>query len=245
MTKAILYAANAIDLATGETMQAVKVGVTASEAYTRIVQLNSTKMPIKVELAGAWSFELTSLDAMHVERAAHDLLAPLQINGEWFKDEDGSLVDRVGRFCLRLGAIPAGRQTAELSELSDKQHEALERMRTVFEPLAPRLATAGIEWEYMTWKVGLSCRFGRMNIEVRKSGALYLKLPNAAAPTLDALEGDRTDNGAVHSSPRPPPSPCGAPYGVQPRRTPDSPYRVVPEPTSRSEGSHRPIDIWR
>ena len=52
--------------------------------------------------------------------------------------------------------------------------------------------------------------------------------------------GDRTDNGAVHSSPRPPPSPCGAPYGVQPRRTPDSPYRVVPEPTSRSEGSHRP-----
>lgn len=54
------------------------------------------------------------------------------------------------------------------------------------------------------------------------------------------MEGDRTDNGAVHSSPRPPPSPCGAPYGVQPRRTPDSPYRVVPEPTSRSEGSHRP-----
>ena len=57
MTKAILYAANAIDLATGETMQAVKVGVTASEADTRIVQLNSTKMPIRVELAGAWSFE--------------------------------------------------------------------------------------------------------------------------------------------------------------------------------------------
>ena len=54
------------------------------------------------------------------------------------------------------------------------------------------------------------------------------------------MEGDRTDNGAVHSSPRPPPSPCGAPYGVQPTRTPDSPYRVVPEPTSRSEGSHRP-----
>ena len=57
------------------------------------------------------------------------------------------------------------------------------------------------------------------------------------------LWGDRTDNGAVRSNPRPQPSPCGAPDGVRRRRAPDSPYPVVPEPTTRSEGSHRPIDI--
>ncbi len=47
-----------------------------------------------MELAGAWSFEATSLTADNVEKAAHYLLAPYNVNGEWFDDSDESLVDR-------------------------------------------------------------------------------------------------------------------------------------------------------
>jgi len=56
---------------------------------------------------------------------------------------------------------------------------------------------------------------------------------------------DRTDNGAVHSNPRPPHSRCGAPHGIQPRLVPDLPYTSMNEPTTRSEGSHRPIGSRR
>ena len=72
-----------------------RTGTTGSHADTRIRQLNSTKMPIKVELVGAWTFENSNVSAEDAEKAAHYLLEPYNVNGEWFQDPDEDLADRV------------------------------------------------------------------------------------------------------------------------------------------------------
>ena len=176
MAKNILYVAAARDLATNNRLTTSKIGIAAHSADKRITQLNSTKMPISVELVGAWTFEHTHLSADDVEKAAHVLLAPYNVNGEWFNDPDDDLADRIGRFAQRLGAIPVGDDNAQLAELNEKQRAALNQMRTVFEPIAGQLAKLGINWEYMTWKIGMDSKFGRLNIEVRKTGQLYVRL---------------------------------------------------------------------
>ena len=51
--KNILYVAIAIDMASGERLPSAKIGISATNADKRITQLNSTKMPISVELTAA------------------------------------------------------------------------------------------------------------------------------------------------------------------------------------------------
>lgn len=178
MTKNILYVAAAKDLATGARLETSKIGIASNEADKRIKQLNSTKMTISVELSGAWTFELTGLDAAQVEKAAHYLLSPFNVNGEWFQDPDDDLADRVGKFAEKLGAKPVGDTSPELHELNDKQRAALDQMRTVFEPIRQQLTDLGVDWEYMTYKVGMDSPLGRLNISVRKNGQLYVRLRN-------------------------------------------------------------------
>lgn len=188
--KEILYAASARDLASDSRLAVVKIGITATEADRRIKQLNGTKMPIAVELTGAWSFEDSPLSADAVEKAAHYLLAPFNVNGEWFSDPDDDLADRVGRFAERLGGKPVGDETKELFDLNEKKRVALQEMKAAFEPVRTKLDEAGVAWEYMTWKVGMDSPYGRMNIQVRKSGKLYVRL---LAKSDDAVESlDRT-----------------------------------------------------
>jgi len=116
MTKNILYVASSSQIIPNQRLPLAKIGVTSSHADKRIRQLNSTKMPIKVELVGAWSFEKSSISAEDAEKAAHFLLEPYNVNGEWFQDPDEDLADRAGNFAARLGACLL---TAEMTRHSN------------------------------------------------------------------------------------------------------------------------------
>ena len=177
MTKNILYVASSSQIIPNQRLPSAKIGITSSQADKRIRQLNSTKMPIKVELVGAWSFEDADVSAEDAEKAAHYLLEPYNVNGEWFQDPDEDLADRVGQFAKRLGGRHADDGTdAELSQLTESQSKARADMEAIFEPLAAELDRHSINWEYMTWKVGMDSPFGRLNISVRASGGLYLRM---------------------------------------------------------------------
>lgn len=174
--KEILYVAAGSHIKPDVALPSAKIGVTANCADIRIRQLNSTKMPIRVELRGAWSFVGAAISAEDAEKAAHYLLAPYCVNGEWFEDPEGNLPDRVGKFAARLGGKRVTSGEPELEAMSTKQSKELAQMQRVFEPLAPRLKDLGVTWEYMTWKVGLDSPFGRLNISVRRSGELYIRM---------------------------------------------------------------------
>lgn len=172
----ILYVAYVVQAWDDERSPVAKIGITTNLADPRIRQLNSTLQPFHVVLKGAWVFDESPISATDAEKAAHALLAPLRVKGEWFEDPDENLADRVGQFVRRLGAKPHQDDSDEEShELTDKQSLALEQMRQVFEPLREQLSEHGVKWEYMTWKVGMDSPFGRLNIEVRKNGSLYVR----------------------------------------------------------------------
>ena len=173
MTKKILYVASSSHIIPEHRLPSAKIGVTSDQAEKRIRQLNSTKMPIKVDLVGAWTFENAGVSAEDAEKAAHYLLQPYNVNGEWFQDPDEDLADRVGKFAVRLGASLAddGDDPA-LRKLTDAQRKARHLMESVFEPIANQLKANNVNWEYMLWKVGMDSPYGRLNISVRESGAL-------------------------------------------------------------------------
>lgn len=174
MAKNIVYVASCLDLATGERLQSSKVGIATSDADKRIRALNSTKQPFAVELEAAWSFENSHLTAEAVEAAVHSLLEPDRVNGEWFRDSEGDLADRVGKAVLKLGGAPVGDDNQDLAEMNDRQREARERMEAVFEPIRDQLAVLGINWEYMTWLIGIDSGIGRLKVRVTKRSGLYV-----------------------------------------------------------------------
>ena len=176
MDKNILYVAESREIGTGHRLSTAKIGVTKNFADQRIRQLNSTKMPIRVELVGAWTFGHSPVSASDAEKAAHFLLAPYIVNGEWFEDPIDDLADRVGKFAERLGARPAEDGDSEIVELNDRRAKEREKMEAVFEPVRSHLEDHQVNWEYMTWKVGMDSPYGRLNISVRSKGDLYLKM---------------------------------------------------------------------
>ena len=165
--KNILYVAIAIDMASGERLPSAKIGISATNADKRITQLNSTKMPISVELTAAWAFEGAKISARDAESAAHTLLRPLQVNGEWYSDDDDDLSDRIAKFVKKLGAKPVGDDTAEYAAMNEKQRKVRDLLESAFEKLRPQLDGLGIEWEYMQWRVGLTTPLGRNHLAAR------------------------------------------------------------------------------
>lgn len=176
MTKKIRYVASCHHIKPNQRLPSAKIGVTGNQADYRIRQLNSTKMPIQVELVGAWTFVGAPVSAEDAEKAAHYLLSPYNVNGEWFEDPDEDLADRVGKFVERLGGKAAGSDDADLKELNTKRSKALANMQKIFKPMAAELEKHGINWEYMTWKVGMDSPYGRLNISVPKTGDLSLRM---------------------------------------------------------------------
>ncbi len=174
MAKNIVYVASCLDLATNERLHSSKVGIAQSDADKRIRTLNSTKQPFAVELEAAWSFEDTGLTAEAVEAAIHSLLEPDRINGEWFRDPEGDLADRVGKAVTRLGGSPVGDDNQDLAQMNDRQRNARERMEAVFEPIREQLLSIEVNWEYMTWLVGMDSGIGRLKVRVTKRSGLYV-----------------------------------------------------------------------
>ena len=109
---------------------------------------------------------------------------------------------RVGQFAKRLGAqLARDGNDAELSELNEAQSKARLEMEAVFEPLKRELQEHSVNWEYMTWKVGMDSPQGRLNIEVRKSGKLYIRLKarGHSADELTRISGIEWRQGSQES----------------------------------------------
>lgn len=76
-----------------------KIGRTI-DLSSRESALNNTKGPIRVFFRKAWN---TGDDTLRVEKALHAILDNTNSDGEWFKDDDESLVEMVSNFMTHLG----------------------------------------------------------------------------------------------------------------------------------------------
>lgn len=173
----LLYVAYAVDIADESRLPVSKVGIAESDIDQRIRSLNSTKMPIRVELDAGFDFKNAELNARQAEYIVHALLAHQRVNGEWFKDPNEDLVDRVRKAVTKIGAVPFQAENGVVYEMNHKQQRELERMRAVFEPIREVLGESHISWEYMTWKVGVDTSLGRLQVNVNKTD-LRLMLSN-------------------------------------------------------------------
>ena len=76
-----------------------KVGRTR-DLSAREIALNNTKGPIGVFFRKAWN---TGDDTVRVEKSLHTILENDNSDGEWFKDADETLVERVSNFMSEWG----------------------------------------------------------------------------------------------------------------------------------------------
>ena len=182
-----LYVANALDLNTGELLDCRKIGIALSDVDKRISTLNSTKMPISVELETGYDFTGLGLNARDAEYIIHSILAHERVNGEWFKDPYGDLVDRVRKAVLRMGAVPLLSDDADIMEMNTKQKSALEKMKYVIDPIKSELCKKEVEWEYMTWKVGVETKVGRLHINVNDTDLRLMLATNVGVEELYEL----------------------------------------------------------
>jgi len=80
-----------------------KVGITGAGNATltsRLQQISNTKSPIKAQYVAAWKHD----NAQALEKALHSLLENTRIEGEWFLDKEGNLVERMKPIMDLLGA---------------------------------------------------------------------------------------------------------------------------------------------
>ncbi len=78
-----------------------KIGITRNENLnSRVQEISGTKSPIKVQCVSAWSHD----KAREIENAMHIFLEDVRSDGEWFKDENDSLVERMQPIMQLLGA---------------------------------------------------------------------------------------------------------------------------------------------
>lgn len=184
-----LYVANALDLNTGELLDCRKIGIALSDIDKRISTLNSTKMPISVELEAGYDFTGLNFNARDAEYIIHSVLAHDRVNGEWFKDPYGDLVDRVRKAALRMGAKPVVSDDTDIKKMNEKQHLAREKMEEVIGPIANALGENGVIWEYMTWKVGVETNAGRLHINVNNTDLRLILSSEKCADELKMVTG--------------------------------------------------------
>lgn len=95
-----LYVARAVDLATLKELGSSKVGIAKNHLDKRIGSLNSTKMPIAVQIRIGFEF-YHGAHAAEWEKKLHEHLKTKCVNGEWFNDPDGNLIHVVEQFLVR------------------------------------------------------------------------------------------------------------------------------------------------
>jgi hypothetical protein len=79
--------------------------------------LNSTKFTIGYTMVKVWAVENMS----QIEKALHSIL-PNRLDGEWFEDEDDTLIDRITKFMTHIGGVE---QPTDLSKLDMVEQQAI------------------------------------------------------------------------------------------------------------------------
>ena len=84
-----------------------KIGVTGkgnADIFSREQGLSDTKSPVKWVALRAW--KIKGINAEKLEKAVfHNLLESLRVEGEWFFDEDGTMISKVQRVLETLNLI--------------------------------------------------------------------------------------------------------------------------------------------
>jgi hypothetical protein len=75
--------------------------------------LNSTKFTVGYTMIKYWAVDSMS----QIERSLHVIL-PNRLNGEWFEDNDDTLIDRVSKFMSIMGAIEQTVDTTDLEPIA-------------------------------------------------------------------------------------------------------------------------------
>jgi hypothetical protein len=120
----ILYVMSMQPIVEGETLPLhKKIGIT-NNTLVRATQL-ATKMPFTMYVEHAW--EIPDGRASELESALHSLLAASNINGEWFKDPEESLVDGLTRVLRFMNARPI--TDTKLDEEDDSRAELEQRYK--------------------------------------------------------------------------------------------------------------------
>jgi hypothetical protein len=99
----IIYVMRHIDIGGNIDIPYKKVGITGAGNATltsRLQQISNTKSPIKAQYVAAWKHD----NAQALEKALHSLLENTRIEGEWFLDKEGNLVERMQPIMDLLGA---------------------------------------------------------------------------------------------------------------------------------------------
>jgi hypothetical protein len=78
-------------------------------------------------------------------------------------------VDRVKKAAYRMGAQPLQSDDIDIVAMNSKQLVAMNQMKFIIEPIRNEIEQLGLEWEYMTWKVGINIPLGRLHININKN----------------------------------------------------------------------------
>lgn len=143
-----------------------KIGKTIN-LEEREYSLNRTKSPIGYTYLRVWR---TGTDTNRIELAVHDLLANSRSEGEWFSDDDDTLVDRVSGFMDRMGypRVQLDRDTEELvTKINENSTDTVEKRRahTDLAQRNPDLFT-NISNEYLSNNSGSI----NVSIQIKKRG---------------------------------------------------------------------------
>jgi len=96
-----------------------KIGI-AKDVEGRRQQLSGTKAPIFIETICAWEFPENN--ARDVEQAIHGLLSNKRTDGEWFIDEDDSIVNAVSNLMISFGVTRVDISDEEEKEMVVKRN---------------------------------------------------------------------------------------------------------------------------
>ena len=115
-----------------------KIGIT-NNTVVRATQLQ-TKMPFTMYVEAAW--EIPNGRAQELETALHKLLDALNIDGEWFRDPDDTLVDGVRRLLQFTDAKPINEtklddEDASRSDLENRYKQTASKVETLLGDVDP------------------------------------------------------------------------------------------------------------
>ena len=152
MAQNILYIASFQPLWGDDKAPVAKIGITTTLADARIRQLNSTKMPAKVELEAAFDFTKAAISAVDAEFIFRRSVGNV-VNGEWHAVLDETLeefVQRIAEAIDRMGASQAATGDKELEGKEQIRAQKISYIKAFFSSQLPKFQDAGITDYYFT-----------------------------------------------------------------------------------------------
>ena len=109
----IIYVGAYFDIHGRDVLNDKKIGVTTDDVKSRKRDLTPTKSPMGYVMLNAWK---VGPEADKIEKVLHNLLEDRKSHGEWFFDDDDTVVSKVQNFMETLGLFGASIEEMDLDE---------------------------------------------------------------------------------------------------------------------------------